>query len=161
MIEEGRVADNRSRVGEREEKLRVVVGQPRSFADLAHVMPDGQTEIPHRVEKRVQEPLIGRGDRPGKEHQDVDVGMETQRPPPVAAEREHGNWLTARARFGIELLDERVHAMRVLAQGVPAPLAALAGRSELAPRGIDAASDRARIGTDIDGRCLRLRHQAR
>ena len=64
--------------------------------------------------------------------------MQAQLAAAVAAEREDGHRLRRRAGIGKQLLDERVHAMRVLPQGVASAFAALRGGDELAAGALEA-----------------------
>jgi hypothetical protein len=56
---------------------------------------------------------------------------------PIPAKREDGNWLRRNACLGEQLLDESVHAVRVLAHGVTAPFTAARSGRQLAPRGVE------------------------
>ena len=127
-IEQRGVAGNRPRIGERELEFRVVSIEARALGHLAHVMPDRQADVPERVEEGVQEPLVLGPERAGEEDQHVDVGVETELAPAVAPEREDADRLD-RAGRGLDeqLLDDRVHPLRVLLQR-DAPALAPLGR---------------------------------
>ena len=133
-IEQRRVADDRARVGQREQEFRVVGGQAGALPRLAHVVPDGQAQIPERVQERVQKALVGIAQRTGKENQEVDIRVQAELPPAVAAQREDPDQLRRGARVGEQLLDERVHAERILPQRLAPALAALGRGDELAAR---------------------------
>ena len=136
LVEQRRVADNRSRVGQRQQKLRVVLLKVRAFAQLAHVMTDGQPEVPQRIEKRVQEALVFSRDRIGKEQQQVDIRVKAELLAAVAAERENADRLTDQPGIGKELLDDGVHPLRVALERDPSALAPLgSGRQLQARRG--------------------------
>ncbi len=98
LIEQRRVADDRARVGQREQELRVVGLEAGAFVHLADVMADRQPEIPQRIQEGVQEALVRRPDRAGEEHQQIDVRVQAQLAAAVAAEREDRHRLRRRRR---------------------------------------------------------------
>src|SRR5262249_27636732 len=109
-----------------------------------------------RIEKRVKEALVVSGDRAGEQHEQIDVGVEAQLAATVAAEREDRYRVRRRTGIGKQLLDERVHAMRVLAERVqPAPAAFCGGYELLARR---RETPCVRHGTRR-GRCVGFRHR--
>ena len=98
----------------------------------------------------------------GKEHEQVDVRVQAQLAAAVAAEREDRHRLRGRAGLGKELLDERVHAVRVLAQRVASAFAALGGGDELAAGGLEPRAGtrgRAEAGLARDRRRVGLGHR--
>ena len=129
-VDQRRVAGNRTRVGERQLKLRVVGVEAGPLGDLADVMADGEADVPQRIEKPVQEALVLGPERPGKEDQQIDVGMQTQLAPPVAAEGEDADRLRGVGRLGEQLLEERVHPLRVLLQRDAPAIAPLGGDAQ-------------------------------
>ncbi len=76
-------------------------------------MTDDDAEIPKRVEKAVDEPLLGRADAAAEQQQQIDVGVKTEVAASIAAERDDGNRPVVGAGVGEQLTDERVDAIRV------------------------------------------------
>src|SRR4029434_3218045 len=85
-----RIADDAPGVEQREEKLRVVRLEVREVRQIADLVSDHQLQIPERMQKPAQERLILGADRPLEQDQDVDIGMEREVPPSVAAEGKDG-----------------------------------------------------------------------
>ena len=91
------------------------------------MLADGETEVPERLQQRADEALLARPHRILEQDQQVDVGVEAQRAPAVAAEgadRQGGAGMDAR-RFR-ELLHQRVHAAGEAGLHVP-PAAPMPG----------------------------------
>ena len=86
-------------------------GETAAFGHLPYVMADRQAEIPDRIEKRLQKPLIVCLDSAGKQNEKVDVGVEAELPPAVAAKRKHADGLRCRAGLSEQLLNDGVHAV--------------------------------------------------
>ena len=83
----------------------------------------------------------------GEQHQQIDVRVQAELAPAVAAEREDADGLRERARLGEQLLHQRVHAVGVLPQRLAPALAPLGGRRQLDARGLDAGTPRGpRVG---------------
>jgi hypothetical protein len=156
LVEQRRIADDDAGVGEREEKLRIVGFERGPFVHFADVMSERQPEIPQRREKGVKEAFVERTDRPREEHQDVDIGMQTQLAAAVAAEREDRHRLCGRAGIREDLLQERVHAVRILTDRQPPRLPAHGRGRELAARGFEpCGTSRAGVARE----CLGLGHE--
>ena len=56
--------------------------------DVAHLVTDDDAEIPQRVEKPVDETLLGGADAAAEEQQEIDVRVQAEVPAAVAAERD-------------------------------------------------------------------------
>ena len=159
LIEQRRIARDNPGVGQRQQEFGIVLGQARPFVDLAHVMADRQAQIPNRVEKAVQKPLVLGRDGTGKQHQQVDVGVEAQLAASVAAEGEDADRLRERSGLREQLLDDRIHAMGVLLERLTAAVAPFGRRRQLRASRVDARPAHAAwIGTGRDGGWLRLCH---
>ena len=91
--------------------LRSSVAGSGKSEELADVLADGQPEVPERLEQGADEALVARPHRILEQDQQVDVGVEAERAPAVAAksaDRHGGAGMDAR-RFG-KLLHQRIHA---------------------------------------------------
>ena len=88
-VEERARAGDRTRIEERQEKLRIVGLQPAEVVQLTHLMADDDTQIPERVEEAAEELLLLGADAAAEEHEQVDVGLQTEMASAVAAERQH------------------------------------------------------------------------
>src|SRR5206468_3984883 len=127
----------RSRSAQRQEELRVVGLEPLKIIDLAHLVTDDHAEIPQRVEKPVDETLLGGADAAAEEKQEIDIRMQTEVPAPVAAERDDGDRTVIGTRVGKELADQGVDPIGVPLKGA-APAGAARNRgAQLLPRGIE------------------------
>lgn len=73
LIQQGRIAHHRPRVGQRQLEFGVVILKPSAFVHLAHVMTDGETEVPQWIQKRMEKLLFTRPDGGRKQHQQIDV----------------------------------------------------------------------------------------
>ena len=89
------------------------VSRLREVGQLADLVADHQLQIPQRMQKPAQERLIVGADRPLEQHQQIDVGMEPELPPAVAAEGEDGDRAGRRRRLEEEALEQRVDAIGV------------------------------------------------
>ena len=95
------------------------VSRSREVRQIADLVSDHQLQIPQRMQKPAQERLVLGADRPLEQDQDVDVGMEREVPPSVAAEGEDGDRAGRRRRVEEEALEQRVDAIGVaLGRGV-------------------------------------------
>ena len=81
------VARDQPQIEQRDQEFRVAEVRLAELVELAHVMADGQAEIPERLQDRVDETFFRRANRLLEEEQQIDVGMERQRPAAVAADR--------------------------------------------------------------------------
>ncbi len=90
-IEQRARAGNRPRIEQRQQELRVVGLETVEVVELAHLMADDDAEIPERVQEPAEELLLVRADAAAEQHEQVDVGLQTEMPPAVAAERQHGD----------------------------------------------------------------------
>ena len=129
-LEEPLVAGDEADVEQRQQELDVAEVERRRLGEVREVpdvLTDGQAEIPQRLQQGADEALLARPHRVLEQEQQVDVGMEAERPPAVAPERAHrqgGAGMDPR-RFR-ELLHERVHAAGEAGLHVP-PAAAMPG----------------------------------
>src|ERR1051325_12097801 len=99
-------------------------------------------EIPERVEKPVDEPLLGGTDAAAEQQQQIDIGVQTEVAASVAAERDDGHRPVAGAGVGEQLTDERVDAIRVALEGAASARAARDRRAQLFPRGMQGSLQR-------------------
>ena len=76
-------------------------------------------------------------DDAGKEDEQVDIRVQAELAPAVSAEREHRDRLRQRPGIGIELLDERVHAVRGTAHRVASAFTPTGGIRQFAASGIE------------------------
>ena len=88
-VEERARASDRTRIEERQEKLRVVGLQAVEVVQLAHLMADDHAQIPERVKEAAEELLLVRADATAEEHEQIDVGLQTEMASAVPAERQH------------------------------------------------------------------------
>jgi hypothetical protein len=108
-------------------------------------MPDLEAGVPERIEDRVGDRLDVRGDLPGIEHEQVDVGVRVQLPAAVPALRQH------RAALRDERVLRRVVEARVAVEEANEPVDRIrVGRDDREPGG--AAQWRARISSRARGR---------
>ena len=130
-LKEALVAGDEPDVEQREQELGVAEIELGEIGDLAHVLTDGQPQIPERLEERADEAFLARRHRILEEDQQVDVGVQAERPPAVPAERanRHGG-AGVRARGFRELLHQRVDAARVAGLHVP-PAAPMPGGGDV------------------------------
>src|SRR5262249_18989498 len=98
-------------VGQCEQELRIIGGQPLPLVHFADVVTDGQSQVPDRVEELVEEALVRLGNRSCEENQEIDIGMQAQLPPAVASEGENANQLRRNACVREELLNEGVNPL--------------------------------------------------
>ena len=129
------VAGDRPRIERREQEFGVAGVEIVEVGELTHLVPDHELKIPERLEDGVDEPLLVPADAVLEQNHQIDIGMQTQRPAAVAAERtDHQRPRRVDARRLHELLDDFVHPRGVAGLGfTPAsPLPRL--ERELAPR---------------------------
>src|SRR2546422_4923594 len=91
---------------------------------LAHLVAEDEPEIPQRIEKAADEPLLLCADRAVEEHQDVDVRVKAEMPTSVSAEREDRDAARGPRRRLEELLQQRVDAVGVALDSAPPARAA-------------------------------------
>ncbi len=103
-----------TRVEQREEELGVVGLDLGELLDLPHLVPDDHPEVPERVEEGAEEPFLARGNAAAEEHEQIDIRVQAEMAPPVAAERDDRH-RTVRG----DGLDEQLPQQRVHAVGVP------------------------------------------
>ncbi len=106
------IAHDAARVEQREQELWIVGFEPREVAELAHLMPDDERQIPERVEKSPQKSLVV-ANRPLEQDQDIDVGVEREVSPPVSTERDDRRRLRGRRSLEEQPLQERVDPIGV------------------------------------------------
>ena len=124
-------------VEQRQEELRVVGLELLKIIDVAHLVTDDHAEIPQRVEKPVDETLLGGADAAAEEKQEIDIRVQAQVPAAVAAERDDGDRTVIGTRVGKELADQGVDAIGISLEGA-APAGAARNRgAQLLPRGIE------------------------
>jgi hypothetical protein len=87
-IEQRRVAGDRPCVEERQQELRVVDFEPGEVADLPDLVADREPRVPHRVQDRADPFFLRLADLAVEEQQDVEVGMQAELTPAIAAERD-------------------------------------------------------------------------
>ncbi len=112
-IEERPRAGQRPRVDERQQELGIVGLELLELAQLAHLVSDDHADVPQRVQERAEEGLFGRADGAAEENQQIDVGVQTEVPPAIAAEREHGHRSLGGWRFGEQLPQQHVGAIGI------------------------------------------------
>src|SRR4029450_6087408 len=89
-------------------------------------------------------------------------GVQAELTTSVAAERKHADRLRRAGSLDEELLDERIHALRVLLERHASALAALSGWAQFPASCLEAGgSGRARVGRGHHRREIRLIHRAR
>ena len=137
LVEQRGVANHRTRVSQCEQEFGVVGVEPGAFGHFAHVVADGEAEIPNRIEKRMQESLIVGTNDARKENQQVDVRVQTEFATPVSAKGKHGHRLCERASVGVELLNQRVHAVRVLPHRMTSAFTSPRRLRQLPTRGLE------------------------
>ncbi len=105
VVEEPHIAREQPQVAEREQKLGIVRFDRVELRDFTDVLPDRELDVPERLQERVDEPLGAGVNRPVEHDQQIDVGVERERAPPVPADRadDHGPLDVASG------LDERPH----------------------------------------------------
>ena len=106
-------AGHRPRVEQREQELRIVGLELGELVELAHLVADDDAESHSGCRKRAQEPLFGRADRAAEQHEQVDVGVQAEVPPAVAAEREHGHRSLGDLGLREQLPQQRVDAVGI------------------------------------------------
>src|SRR5262245_41145691 len=99
-FEECRLAGNEPRIEEREQELRIVGFELFEVRELPHLVSEHEMQIPERVEQTANEPFVGRSDRAVHEHEQVDVGVQTEMAPAVTAERDERNRPLRSRRLG-------------------------------------------------------------
>src|SRR5204862_6312018 len=96
-LEHGADAGDRPRIEQRQQELGIVGLELLEILDGAHLMTDDDAEIPERVERAVDEPLLARADAAAEQQQQIAGGVKTEVTAPIAAERAAGNRPLARA----------------------------------------------------------------
>ena len=91
LLEERGVPVEVAGLEQRDQELGVVGVGLRQVGQLADVVPDVEAQVPEGVQHRPQEALLGRAERAAEHEQQVDVRVHAQLPPPVAAQRHHGD----------------------------------------------------------------------
>ena len=133
------VAGDEPEVEQREQEFDVPEierGRLGELVELADMLADGQPEVPERLEQRPDEALLARPHRVLEEDEDVDVGVQAQRPPavtPKGTDRHGGAGVDAGALR--ELLDERIDAAGVPDLNVP-PSAPMPGGRDVFLTGV-------------------------
>ena len=129
-LEQPLVAGDQPQVEQRQQELGVAGVGLVELVELADVVADREADVPQRLQQRVDEALLRRRDRLLDDDQQIDIRMQTRRPPAVAAKRaddERRAGVLAR-RFR-QLLDDRVDLRGVACLKVAA--AAPGGRGRL------------------------------
>jgi hypothetical protein len=129
------VAGDRPRVERREQELGVAGLEIVEVGELADLVSDDELKIPERLEHGVDEPLLITADAALEKNHEIDVGMQTERPAAVPAERTHHQRPgRVHARGFDQLLDDLVHPGGVAGLGLATapPLARL--ERKLPPR---------------------------
>jgi hypothetical protein len=85
----------------------------------------------------MDESFVGLAERPGKQHEQVEIRMQAELPASVPAEREDADELRGRTGICKELLDEGVHALRVLLERMASPGASSRRSGELTTGAIE------------------------
>ena len=112
-VEERARAGDRTRIEERQEKLRIVGLQPAEVVQLTDLMADDDTQIPERVEEATEELLLIGTDAAAKEHEQVDVGLQTQMASAVPAERQHRDLRVRPRHVGEQLAEHGIHTIGI------------------------------------------------
>ena len=119
--EQGGVAGDQAPVEQRDQQLRIVGLELVEVGDLAHVLADGQAEVPQRLEQAADGALLGRGDRTAGDDQQIQVRVQAQRPAPIAADRgDDDRGRDAAQHLGREIAHEAVHLIGVVREHRPA-----------------------------------------
>ena len=124
-----------ARVEQCQQEFRIVRFELCEIAELAHLMPDDQWQIPERVEKPTQKRFVVGANGVVEEDEDVDVGMQRQVPPSVATQRDDSRGLRGRRRQEEQPLQERIDPVGVALEGDPVGGAARGLLDELLTRG--------------------------
>ena len=114
VLEEALVAGQKADVERREEELGVADVDHVEIGELPHVLPDGQPEIPQRLDYGLDVGLFGARQRALEQQKQIDVRVQAQRAAPVPADRAerhgHGGLLARGRGNGAHHV---VHALRV------------------------------------------------
>ena len=109
----GRIAHHPPRVEQCQEKLGIAGFEGSEIGELAYLMSDDEVQVPERMQKGAEKPLLVGADRPLEQHEEIDVGMKRQVAASVAAERQHRHRPFGRGRFEKQALQQRVDPIRV------------------------------------------------
>jgi hypothetical protein len=88
-------------------------------------MADDHAQVPQRVKKTAQEVLFSRADATAEQHEQVDVGLQTEMATAVATERQYHDLVIRCSDIGEQLPQHRIDAI-----GVPLERATTAGASQ-------------------------------
>ena len=77
-------------IEQREQELRIAGFEVLEIGQLADLVADRQAQVPQRMQERLDELLFGRPDRAVEHDEQIEVGVEAEHPPAVAAERANG-----------------------------------------------------------------------
>ena len=119
-FEQRPVAGDGARIEEGEKKLGVVDFELGEVVQLPNLMADRKVQVPQRMQDRAHASFFGRADRPVEQQEDVDVRLQTQLPPSVAAEGHDEAGAAGAWRFVKQPLQEVIDAVReALERGAP------------------------------------------
>jgi hypothetical protein len=136
-IEQRRVAGDGARVEQREQEFGVVDFELGEVAHLPDLMADREVRIPQRMQDGADALLLVGSDLAVEQKKDVDVGVEAELTPTVAAERDDQAGRRAGRRVGEKALKELVDAIRKAAKRRPPALAARSRGRQFLSRAFD------------------------
>ena len=148
-IEERARAGDRPRIEQRQQELGVVGLQPIEVVQLAHLMADDHAEVPQRVEEAAEELLFVGADAAAEEHEQVDVGLQTQMPPAVATERQHRDLRVRRRDVGEQLPQHRIDAIGIALERGTTARTSQRIRLELGSGGVERRHEGGRAGARL------------
>jgi hypothetical protein len=107
-IEQRACASDRPCIEQRQQELGVVGLETSEVVQFTHLMADDHTKVPQRIEELAQELLFVGTDATAEQHQQIDVRLQTQVPPAVAAQGKHRDMRVRRHDVGAQLQEHRV-----------------------------------------------------
>ena len=96
-----------------------------------------ESPIPERVQELAEELLLVGANAAAEQHQQIDIGLETEMTTAVAAEGQHGDVRLGPRDFGEQLPQHRIDAVGVALERGAAAGATQGVRFELGTRGIE------------------------
>ena len=88
VSEERRLARNQPRIRQCQQKFRVVDLELGELVALANLMADDKSGIPQRMQQSPEKSLLRLADGAAEEDQEIDIGVRTEMPPSITAERD-------------------------------------------------------------------------
>ena len=112
-------------------------------------MADDHAEVPQRMEELAQELLFVGTDAAAEQHEQIDVRLQTEMPPAIAAEREHRDVRVRRRDVGEQLPQHRIDAIGVALERGAAARTAQRIRLELGSGGVECRHEGGRAGARL------------